>query len=316
MPLTFFVELEAAPLEQLLARPGVLSSLQAAQARVAMAMLDCSERRARAVRRLQQGGIACTAWLLVDPEQGYWLSADNVAQAARRYRAVRDWARAERLQLTTVGLDIEMPHDDSAALIYHGRRALQRLFRRRRSQAQRRRASEQYAALLREIRDDGFVVETYQFPLIVDERKAGSTLLQRVLGVVDMVPDREVLMLYRSLLPGPLGAALVDAFGVEADGIAVGITGGGVPLIEEVFGHSVLDLDELLEDLRRARCYTEHLYVFSLEGCVERGYLEALCRADLDQPIRPALLAPLAPLVRRGLRAVLRSEALLERALG
>jgi hypothetical protein len=215
-----------------------------------------------------------------------------------------------------VGLDIEMPHDDSAALIFQGRRALGRLFRRRRSRAQRRRAAEQYAALLREIRADGFTVETYQFPLIVDERGAGSTLLQRVLGVVDMVPDREVLMLYRSLLPGPLGAAVVDAFGAEADGIAVGITGGGVALIEEVFGPWLLDLDDLLEDLRRARRYTDQLYVFSLEGCVQRGYLEALCQADLEQPIRPALLAALAPLLRRGLRAILRSEALLERALG
>ena len=48
------------------------------------------------------------------------------------------------------------------------------------------------------IHRDGWRVENYQFPLIADERKTGSTFLQRLLGLVDVRTDREVWMLYTS----------------------------------------------------------------------------------------------------------------------
>ena len=41
-----------------------------------------------------------------------------------------------------------------------------------------------YRALVERIRADGWRVENYQFPMIADERRAGSTLLQR-LALVD-----------------------------------------------------------------------------------------------------------------------------------
>jgi hypothetical protein len=52
-----------------------------------------------------------------------------------------------------------------------------------------------YAALIERIHADGWKIENYQFPLIADERRAGSTLLQRLLGLVDVRTDREVWML-------------------------------------------------------------------------------------------------------------------------
>jgi hypothetical protein len=57
-----------------------------------------------------------------------------------------------------------------------------------------------YRALVERIRADGWRVENYQFPMIADERRAGSTLLQR-LALVDVTTDREVWMLYSSFLP-------------------------------------------------------------------------------------------------------------------
>jgi hypothetical protein len=64
-------------------------------------------------------------------------------------------------------------------------------------------------------------VENYQFPLIADERQTGSTLLQR-LSLVDVATDREVWMLYSSLMRA-LGPGLIWAYGYQAPAI------GGAP---------------------------------------------------------------------------------------
>lgn len=308
MPLTFFIELPAARLAQLLARREVVAALQRARAGVAMAMLDLTVERAQMIDSLVQAGVPVTAWLTLAEGEGYWLGADNAPAAAARYREVRDFIAEHDLWVPTVALDIEPPCGDAVALAHHGLRALRRLVRRRRTHRAVAEAAERYARLIREIRDDGFAVESYQFPLIVDERRAGSAALQKVLGVVDMLPDREVLMLYRSMLPPWLGDLIVDAYGPDADGIALGVTGGGVTLLPAE-GRQVT-LPELLADLRHARRYTEQLYVFSLEGCVAAGYLDALCDAAIQPARRPAPLGVLGRPVRAALRTLLRAEPL------
>jgi len=311
--ITYFVELAAPDLSRLFARPDLIDRLASAGAGVALAMLDLAEARAEVIRALNTRGVPVTAWLLLEPSQGYWLTIDNAEQATRRYAAVRDWARARGLALAAVGLDIEVPHEHAAALVRQGGRALKQLIRSRRSRAAVQQAAGQYAALVAQIRADGFLCESYQLPLIVDERRAGTTALQRTLGVVDLRPDREVLMLYRSMLPGLAGELLVDAYGPEAQAIAVGITGGGVEFILETLDLRLLDLARLLTELRRARRYTDRLYVFSLEGCVEAGFFDDLCDADLTLPVPPARLTGVAALARAGLRALLRAEGLLDR---
>ena len=77
---------------------------------------------------------------------------------------------------------------------------------------------------MEQIHADGWQAENYQFPLIADERQAGSALLQR-LALVDAATDCEVWMLYSSFLR-PLGPGLIWAYGPQAQAIAVGTTGG------------------------------------------------------------------------------------------
>ena len=48
------------------------------------------------------------------------------------------------------------------------------------------RANAAYTALIEQIHADGYTVENYQFPLIADERRAGATLLQRLMGLADV----------------------------------------------------------------------------------------------------------------------------------
>ena len=86
-----------------------------------------------------------------------------------------------------------------------------------------RRAHAAYAALVDRIHADGYRVENYQFPLIADERRAGSTLLQRLLGLVEVPTDREVWMLYSSFMR-TLGPGLLWSYGPEAQAVAAGST--------------------------------------------------------------------------------------------
>lgn len=313
-PLTWFVELPAAELAALVLRPEVLDPLAEIGACVAMAMLDLDPVRADVARALTARGIGLTAWLILEPHHGYWLTADNAELAAQRYDEVRAWILTEKLTFACIGLDIEMPHDDSAGLVLAPLAALGRLVWNRRSREVLALAVARYTALVDRIRGDGLEVETYQFPFLHDERQAGSGLLQRALGVVDVQADREVWMLYRSVLPPPWGELLVDAYGQHADAIAVGITGGGVAVLAPAFANRLLDLDGLLVDLRRARRYTDRLYVFSLEGCVEQGILAQVCAADLT-PAAPERhrLRHVPVLGRLLLRGLLRTHHALHR---
>ena len=244
---------------------------------------------------------------------GYWLTADNAAAAARRHAEVRDWLRDHGLGVTTIGLDIEMPHDDQAELVHRTGPALWRLWRGRRAVAVVEQAARDYASLVAQVRADGFRVETYHFPFALDERDADSRLFQRVLGTVDVRGDCDVLMLYRSVLPEPWGRLLVDGVGPGADAIAVGITGGGVASLAPAFEGRLLDRTALLQELARARRFTPRLYVFSLEGCADQpGLLDALATAELPE-IQPDAWAPAAKVGRSVLRLALRGHHALHR---
>jgi hypothetical protein len=312
--LTFFAELAAPALTALLQTPGVLADLQRAQAGVSLAILDLTEERARAVHTLTAHGIPVTAWLVLEPEDGYWLTVDNAALAIRRYDAVRAWSQRQGLQFHGVGLDIEVPERDAIALTHRPGRSLLRLAFGRRGRAQVHAALQDYHDLVARIRRDGLFVETYQFPLVLDERRARSTLLQRIFGFADVRGDREVLMLYRSVLPKPWGAMLIDAYGAEAEAIAVGITGGGVEVLQDAFEDRLLDLQGAREDLGRALRHGKPLYVFSLEGCVQAGFLTALCQAVLE-PVPQVRGHALSVVVRRALRLILSVDPLWRRLM-
>jgi len=58
--LSFFVELEIEPLEELFGRKEVLPFLAAQECAVSMGLLDLSERRAEVVRKLESSGIPVT----------------------------------------------------------------------------------------------------------------------------------------------------------------------------------------------------------------------------------------------------------------
>jgi hypothetical protein len=279
--LTFFCELESEPLEQLLTQE-VLRELAALQAGISLGILDFSPARAEVVHRLNQAGIPVTAWLLLSKDQGYWFNLDNAPQATARYADFKAWTVENHLLWAGIGFDIEPDIRELELWTRDRRRLVSILLRRVFNFKRLRTARSAYTRLISEIHIDGYEVESYQFPVIADERLTGSTLLQRLAGVVDLPVDREVLMLYTSFLR-PSGAGLLCSYGPEAQAIGLGSTGGGVDV--GILDARPLEWEELARDLRLAWYYKDQIYVFSLEGCVRQGFLPLLKSFQWDVPI-------------------------------
>lgn len=291
--IVFFCELDTPALTVLVDRPAVVRDLAAMRCGIAIGMLDFSAERADAIRRLTAQGIAVIAWLLLPIEEGYWFNLGNYPQAIARYNEFRSWAIREQLAIEAVGLDFEPPVQEIFSARRRGPRSLFDRALMAQNNALYPAARDAYIDLVAAIRHDGFEVHTYQFPLIVDDRRAGTTLIQRTLDIVDLPADEEVLMIYSStFLDGylrGLGGAYLESYGQHADGIAIGVLGGGL-VFDPLTGAQAQRMTrrEFRRDLRIAASYTDIVYIFSLEGCVDRGWLGDLRTIDWDAPVRVA----------------------------
>jgi hypothetical protein len=279
--LTFFCELEPEILQDLFSKSEVIEHLKLLNAHVSLGLLDLSQERANVVRLLNREGIQVTAWLLLPKEEGYWFNLENAPLAINQYAAFKLWSGDNDLRWSKIGLDIE-PDIQLIQEIARNRQAglkklLLKYFRNSRVQ----KAIRDYQMLVTQIRSDGYFVESYQIPLIVDERKARSSVLQRLAGLVDLNVDREVLMLYTSFLR-PYGAGFLWSYAPKAGGVGVGNTGGGVKM-EGVKEPDYLNWSELQRDLLLAKQLTREIYIFSLEGCFQHGFLEKLINFAWNQ---------------------------------
>ncbi len=224
-----------------------------------------------------------------------------------RYFEFKTWTADNNLRWEAVGLDVEPDIKEMEAILSHRWGEIARLtptiLRRALSRKRFARAHQAYAYLADQIRADGYLVESYQFPVIADERLARSTLLRRLTGVVDIAVDREVWMLYTSFLR-PGGVGMLWSYAPQAQAIGLGSTGGGVE--SDALAHEALGWDELARDLRLAWYWCNDVYIFSLEGCVEQGYLERLKGFTWDELVLfPDEMALPVRSVRRALQGFL-----------
>jgi hypothetical protein len=279
--LTFFCELETEPLQALLdAR--LIADLAAMKANLSLGIIDLSPERAEVVQRLNRAGVPVIAWLLLPKDQGYWFNLDNAPQAAIRYADFIAWTSEHGLHWAGIGLDIEPDIREITQFAQGKWRMLPRVFWRLVDIPRMKRARAAYIELVAQIHADGYPVDGYQFPVIADERQARSTLLQRAAGLVDLPVDREVWMLYTSFVR-PNGAGLLASYTPEAQSVGLGSTGGGV---DADFGNfKPLTWDEMARDLRLAWHWSDDLHIFSLEGCVQQGFMERLKNFVWDYPI-------------------------------
>jgi hypothetical protein len=278
--LRFFCEVDEGALGALLT-PRVLGQLRALGAGVTLGLRDLSATRARAVARLVDAGVPVGAWVLLPRAQGYFATPRNVAAVSARCDEVLRWVDAHALQVEALGLDLEPDLDELDALFARPVRTLARWATRRRGPGDLSAARPAYQALVARLRGLGHRVESYVFPLVLEDRRRGGARWQRFAGLVDVPTDREVVMVYSSLL-GPLGAGVVASYARSggARALAVGSTGGGIDPLPK------LTLDALRRDLRLAAAACDDVSVFSLEGCVARDLLAPLAAFDWDAPVQ------------------------------
>jgi hypothetical protein len=302
--LTFFCELGAAALTALFADGSVVDTLRTLSAGVSLGLVDLSDERAEVVRQLNQAGVPVIAWQLLPEDEGYWFNQHNAAFAAARYDTFRAWSARHGLIWNGIGIDVEPDMREIQRALANRWTLLPTVARRLVRPETLRRANRDYAALVTRMRADGYRVDSYIIKMILDERAVGSTLLQRVTGLVDAPADREIPMLYTSFFAGR-STALLWSYGADAQAIAVGSTGGGVSVagIDQV---EPLSWDELSRDLRLAHRLTNDVHIFSLEGCVRQGYLERLKDFDWSASVAiPEAEAAKVNRIRLATRALL-----------
>ncbi|PDW03632.1 hypothetical protein [Candidatus Viridilinea mediisalina] len=282
----FFCDLPSSELEPLLARPGVLTELATQGYGVALALRHLDASTAELVRTLNAQRIPTIAWLLLPPSEGVWLNVQNYPQVIERYQAFRMWVQANTLHFDGVGLDIEPPSAELDRLQRWGLPDLVRRIWLAHENVLFLPARAAYIELIAHIHHDGYEVHTYQLPILADDRRAGTTLVQRVLDIVDLPADLEVLICYSSApldkLNHDLGGALITSYGPSADSIGVGIVSPSPRESSEEL--PPLAWEALERDLILAARHTDMIYIYSLEGCVERGLLPRLATINWDAP--------------------------------
>ncbi|HEU5099835.1 MAG TPA: hypothetical protein VFU22_12480 [Roseiflexaceae bacterium] len=301
--LIFSTDLIGKDLLATLRAPGVIETLVALGCGVALPLARLDDAAEAATRLLNQHGIPAVASLRLSPDEGFAFNLQNYPRALSSYQDFHTWARRRGLHYEAVGLSIEPPLEDVAEEQPRRAHALARRFWLARENILYPSAYAAYSELIVAIHLDGYEVHTYQMPVIADDRRAGTTLIQRALDIVDLSADLDVLMCSSvvpiELLGDDLGGALVASYGGHADAIGVGsIDDADPPNLEswdwEVAdwrgpdreGRSTLPWPALRRDLLLAARYSDTIYIHSLEDCVERGLLPKIATLNWEAPAR------------------------------
>lgn len=178
-------------MQSLLTNANVIANLKSLHAGLGVAIVDFSPERAELVRRLNWEGIPAIAGLGMPREQGFYFNEENAPLAAARFAAFDAWSREQGLRWDAVGLDIEPNFAALASLKGHWWRLFTTFLWRAVDLQRMHQAQRVYSALIANIRSRGYFVQTYQLPYLPVERKAHSSLLDRMLGTVDVRGDQE-----------------------------------------------------------------------------------------------------------------------------
>ncbi len=281
---SFFCEVSGEQLLRMSQDSVLLTQLQAMDASLRVGLLDFGPARSEALRRLDQAGIPLRAWLLLSQEEGYGFHLGSAEAARERYEAFQAWTQRQNLRWQAVGLasgpslrEVQGWYQSPWRMAWQGYLRLfdDEAFLRSRSA---------YELLVDQIRDDGYLVESYIFPPMRDEQLAGTESLQRFMGIPQVEADLEVPMCYTSV-PG-LSPAFILSYGSdhEASVIGLGRTGGGRPLAQ---GQALppLDWEALERDLLLAQQNNQEVVVFSLEGCLRQQWMPRLVDFDWQQMV-------------------------------
>jgi hypothetical protein len=280
--ISFFNEMKSGPLMELFRDSSVVEDLQFLNAEIRMGIMDISTERAEIIRMLTRKGIPVVAWLLLPEEEGYWFHAGNGSQAIARYSEVKRWADSHGIQLSGIGIDLELDYNDIITARNNPWSLLWQLPPRLYSKTEIEDGRKKYAELISMIKADGYMVESYYASFVKDETAAGNTSLQQLTKFLDIKTDREIPMLYSSFIGNADG--LLEVYGREAGvkTVALGSTGGGIDTTL-----NTLTWEELAHDMNMSSRFADEIHIFSLEGAVEKGYLKKMKNFQFNNQVVP-----------------------------
>lgn len=284
--LTFFCELDGESLSRLFSNPLIITTLSELNACVSLGIIDLLPERAEVVRTLNRAKIPVIAWQLLPQEQGYWYNMCNSQQAFACYAAFKGWSEKNDLHWSGIGIDIEPDIHEFQDLLLNKKRLLGSILRRGCGKKRLQQAQSEYRRLICQMKEDGFTVDSYEFPFMIDEYSAGSKIIRRLTGIVKIPADRQVVMLYTSFFR-PYGQAVLWNYAKDARTVAIGITGGGIKM-DGIKQPPPLTWAEFSRDLQLAYQRTKDIHIFSLEGCIDQGFLPRLVNFDWGRSARPA----------------------------
>jgi hypothetical protein len=299
--------------------PGLLDHLAASSYGIALPLAQLDDAAATAARLLNQHDVAAIACLRLAPEEGFTFNLQNYPLALGCYQDFHTWARRHGLRFEAIGLSIEPPLQEVAEARQRRASVLARRFWLAHENILYPSAQSAYSELVVIMHLDGYEVHTFQMPVIADDRRAGTTLIQRALDIIDLPSDLDVLMC-SSIVPieplgDDLGGALIASYGAHADAIGIGSIDEADPPDFDSVGlkdadgrdqasekRSTLLWSALQRDLLLAAHYTDTIYIHSLEDCVARDLLPKIAELDWEarahaKPSRRALIVLLRALL-------------------
>ncbi len=279
--ISFFNEQEGKALKNLFADSSLILNLKKLNAEIRMGLLDLSPERAEVLKSLNKANIPVVAWLLLPKEKGYWFHSGNSKDAFERYYEVTNWAKKNGIKFSGIGIDLELDMNDLELYKTNKFKLFGKLIGRLYAKDEFLASKKQYEKLIATMKKDGFRVESYYIPVIKYETAKGRTAIQQVSRFMDLQTDKDIPMLYTSLMGNPYGTLKLLAIDDNLKSVALGSTGGG-------FDPSLNSMkwDDLAYDLRLASKTANELHIFCLEAAVEKGFIPRLIDFDYGVPVK------------------------------
>jgi hypothetical protein len=279
--ISFFNEMRSDQLVRMFSDSTLIPTLKQLNAEIRMGIMDLTDERAEIVQRLTDNGIPVVAWLLLPEDQGYWFHAGNGDKAIQRYKDTKLWADTHGLKFKGFGLDLELDINNVTLGKKSPGKLAWKMYKRLYDKSIVEDGRKKYASLIAMIKADGYMVESYYASFIKDEVKLNNTALQQISQFLDVKTEREIPMLYSSFMGNPDGLMKIYGMDENVKYVGIGSTGGGIdPSLPS------LSYKELVHDMNIASKFAEELHIFSLEGCVEKGYLQKLLSYKYDPSLK------------------------------
>jgi hypothetical protein len=278
--ISFFNEMNSRELSVMFEDSAIIESLKKMHAEVRMGLVDLTYDRVQVVKKLNAAGIPVVAWLLLPEDEGYWFNSSNGLLAIKRYRDMKQWAEFNELEFKAIGIDLELDINDGKLIQQNPWNLFWMVPPRLYDKTEIEKGRREYGQLIETMQHDGYMVESYYASFIKDETAIGNTAIQQATKFLDIKTDKEIPMLYSSFFGNPDGYYKVYGSDIGLKAVGVGSTGGGVDTTLPT-----LSYEQLVHDISIASKFADEVHVFSLEGCVKKGFLTRLVNQQFDDKI-------------------------------